>query len=184
MNKNNSLKEKTKSVEHLYKNIFNIKESLQDAISVALETSNLAAEFGGEISRVLTSQINDYLVPTISKYIEDGSTPGAIAPLITFLDSVPLAMTRQEPAADVIAPSAVNAGETQEVQGVPTLPGAAVAESKKTRSIKESQLSSEINKLEQIIWSSGNIKAERIWDNYSDELLADAQYWDNLSTDS
>lgn len=120
-----------KNVETLYKNIFNIKESLQDAISVALETSNLAAEFGGEISRVITSQINDYLVPTISKFIEDPNTPGSVAPLITFLDSVPLAMTRQEPAADVIAPSAINAGETQEVQGVPTLPGAAIAESKK-----------------------------------------------------
>ncbi len=124
-------KEAKKSVETLYKGIFSIKESLQDAIQQALEVSNTASEFGGEISRVLTSQINDYFIPNISKYIEDESTPGAIAPLVTFLDSVPLAMTRQEPAAEVIAPSAVNAEETQTVKEVPTLPGAAVSESKR-----------------------------------------------------
>ncbi len=143
-----------KNVESLYKQIFNIKESLQDAVSVALETSNLAAEFGGEISRVLTSQINDYLVPTISKYIEDVNTPGAIAPLITFLDSVPLAMTRQEPASDVIAPSAVNPGETQEVQGVPTLPGAAVTESKK----KLADINTLLEEIEKDILDDENVK--------------------------
>ncbi len=143
-----------KNVESLYKQIFSIKESLQDAVSVALETSNLAAEFGGEISRVLTSQINDYLVPTISKYIEDGSTPGAIAPLITFLDSVPLAMTRQEPAADVIAPSAINPGETQEVQGVPTLPGAAISESKK----KLADINALLEELEDDMLNDDNVK--------------------------
>ena len=108
-----------KNIETLYKNIFAIKESLQDAISVAQETSSLAAEFGGEISRVITSQINDYLVPVISKYVEDQETPGAVGPLITFLDSVPLAMTRQEPNQAVIAPSPIDTTAPAD-QGVPT----------------------------------------------------------------
>jgi len=130
--KKTSLKEKKASVEVLYKNIFSIKESLQDAISVAQETSNIASEFGGEISRVITSQINDYLVPVISKYIEDNATPGAVAPLITFLDSVPLSMTREEPTPDVVAPSPIDTTGSQRIQAPPTLEGAAVqTESKK-----------------------------------------------------
>lgn len=85
-----------KSIEDLYSSLFAIQESIQDATQLAAEAANLAGMFGGEISRVVTEQLNKYFIPAVSKYAEDGSTPGAIAPIITFLDSVPLAMTREE----------------------------------------------------------------------------------------
>ena len=127
------LNEKKASVETLYKNIFSIKESLQDAISTAQETANVASEFGGEISRVITSQISEYLVPVLSKYIEDPQTPGSVAPLITFLDSVPLAMTREEPNPDAIAPSPIDTTASQQVQAPPVLDGAAAMSENKRR---------------------------------------------------
>ena len=67
-------KAKRKSVEDLYKSIFSMKESLQDAIAVAQEVANTAETFGGEISRVLTTQINKYFIPAIAKYIDDENT--------------------------------------------------------------------------------------------------------------
>ena len=59
---------KTKNIETLYKNIFAIREALQDAVAVAQESSNNASEFGGEISRVITDQINNYLIHYSKKH--------------------------------------------------------------------------------------------------------------------
>lgn len=103
------LKEKgsKKSIEELYNAIFAIREALQDATQLAAETATIAEAFGGEISRVITSQINEYFIPAISKYIDDDKTPGAIAPLVTFLDSVPLAMTRQPPEPQQTTPAPI-----------------------------------------------------------------------------
>lgn len=96
-----------RSIEDLYSALFAIQEAVQDATQLASEASNIAGLFGGEISRVVTEQLNNYFIPTVAKYAEDPNTPGSIAPLITFLDSVPLAMTREEPNPAVNAPTPV-----------------------------------------------------------------------------
>jgi len=96
-----------KNVEELYKSIFAIRDALQDAVQLASEASNIAEDFGGEIAKVLTAQFNQYFIPSISKYIDDDSTPGAMSPLITFMDSVPLAMTRQEPEPEITTPAPI-----------------------------------------------------------------------------
>jgi hypothetical protein len=98
-----------KSVEELYSAIFAIREALQDATQLAAEAAVIAEAFGGEISRVITSQLNQYFIPAISKYIDDEKTPGAMSPLVTFLDSVPLAMTRQEPQPAQTTPAPIQA---------------------------------------------------------------------------
>lgn len=100
-----NLTEKKKSIEELYKAIFTIRESLQEAVSLAQEAVNIAQQFGGEIPRVITDQLNTYFIPTVAKYIDDESTPGAMTPLVVFLDSVPLAMTREEPEIEEITPT-------------------------------------------------------------------------------
>lgn len=96
-----------KNVEELYKSIFSIKEALQDAVQLASESANIAQSFGGEIAKVITAQLNQYFIPAVSRYIDDENTPGAMSPLITFLDSVPLAMTRQEPEPEEITPAPI-----------------------------------------------------------------------------
>lgn len=93
-----------KSIEDLYSALFAIQESIQDATQLAAEAANIAGMFGGEISRVVTDQLNTYFIPSVAKYAEDADTPGSIVPLITFLDSVPLAMTREEPKPEVATP--------------------------------------------------------------------------------
>lgn len=98
-----------KSVEELYSAIFAIREALQDASQLAAEAAVIAEAFGGEISRVITAQLNQYFIPAISKYIDDEKTPGAMSPLVTFLDSVPLAMTRQEPEPEQTTPAPIKA---------------------------------------------------------------------------
>jgi hypothetical protein len=91
------LAEAKKNVEDLYKAIFALREALQDATQLASEAATIAESFGGEISRVMTEQLNKFFIPGISKFIDDTNTPGAAGPLVTFLDSVPLALTREEP---------------------------------------------------------------------------------------
>jgi hypothetical protein len=75
---------------------------------MASEVSVIADAFGGEIARVITEQINKYFIPSITKFIDDKETPGAMAPLVTFLDSVPLAMTREEPSPEQTTPNPIN----------------------------------------------------------------------------
>lgn len=102
-----NLKEKKKSIEELYKALFSIRESLQESVSMAQEAVNISQQFGGEIPRVVTDQLNSYFIPIISKFIDDEDTPGAMTPLVVFLDSVPLAMTREEPTPEEITPSPI-----------------------------------------------------------------------------
>lgn len=98
---------KKKSVEELYNGIFSIRESLQDIVQLASDVVTMSQTFGGEIPRVLTEQLNQYFIPAITKFIDDESTPGAMTPLVTFLDSVPLAMTREEPQPQQLPPTPV-----------------------------------------------------------------------------
>lgn len=96
-----------KNVEELYKAIFAIRDALQDAQQLAAEAAVISDAFGGEIARVITAQINTFFIPGISKFIDDEKTPGAMSPLITFLDSVPLAMTRGAPDPQQVTPAPV-----------------------------------------------------------------------------
>ena len=96
-----------KNVEELYKAIFAIRDALQDAQQLAAEAAVMSDAFGGEIARVITAQINAFFIPGISKFIDDEKTPGAMSPLITFLDSVPLAMTRGAPDPQQVTPAPV-----------------------------------------------------------------------------
>ena len=100
---------KKRNVEELYNAIFAIREALQDAVQLASEAANIAGDFGGEISRVITAQLNNHFIPNVSTYIDSEDTPGSTTPLITFLDSVPLAMTRQSPEPDEVTPAPVQA---------------------------------------------------------------------------
>lgn len=93
-----------KNVEELYKGIFTIREKLQEVVQLASEIVTMSQAFGGEIPRVLTEQLSKYFIPEITKFIDDDKTPGAMTPLVTFLDSVPLAMTRQEPQPQSLPP--------------------------------------------------------------------------------
>ena len=107
-----------KSVEELYRAIFAIRDALQDAQQLAAEAAVMSDAFGGEIARVITAQINTYFIPGISKFIDDAETPGAMSPLITFLDSVPLAMTRGEPEPQQVTPAPVANAQLAEPTGV------------------------------------------------------------------
>jgi len=114
-----------RSVEELYEGIFAIRDSLQEIIQQANEVATIATDFGGEIARVITLQINKYFIPGIAKYLDNETTPGAVNPLITFLDSVPLAMTRIEPEPTKVAPAPIQAnvatppGTNEEVPATP-----------------------------------------------------------------
>lgn len=113
---------KKKSVEELYKSIFSIRDKLQEALQLAADVSNQAQAFGGEISRVLTEQFNKFFIPEITKFVDDANTPGAMLPLVSFLDSVPLAMTRGEPTPQEIAPMPINATAEANIAAPPTAP--------------------------------------------------------------
>lgn len=111
---------KKKSVEELYNGIFTIRESLQEVVQLAGDVVTMSQAFGGEIPRVLTEQFSSYFIPAITKFIDDEETPGAMTPLITFLDSVPLAMTREEPQPQQLPPAAAPATPLAEPPTGPT----------------------------------------------------------------
>jgi hypothetical protein len=105
---------KRPDVTKLYDNIFTIKELLVEIVNTALETANDAESFGGEVARIVTSQLRQDFVPIMQKYIDEESNPASMLSLVKFLDSVPLAWVRtgpeQEPGmttgSDIFAPSA------------------------------------------------------------------------------
>jgi len=135
MNRLNEKKGSRKSVEELYSAIFAIRDALQDATQLAAEAAVMAEAFGGEIARVITNQLNAYFVPALAKYIDDEETPGAMGPLVTFLDSVPLAMTRQEPQPEQTTPAPIKA----ELAAPPTAAPAAGSYAAQTAPVAESR---------------------------------------------
>lgn len=84
------------NVESLYKDIFNLRDSLIDILEKSQDVASSAGSFPGIISNVLTEQFNKYFIPGIKAYVEDLKTPGSIAGVIKFLDAVPLAYTREK----------------------------------------------------------------------------------------
>lgn len=150
-----------KSVEELYRAIFAIRDALQDAQQLAAEAAVMSDAFGGEIARVITAQINTFFIPGISKFIDDAETPGAMSPLITFLDSVPLAMTRGEPEPQQVTPAPV--ANPQLAEPASTAQPAAGSYAAKTQ---------ESRKRETI--------EDRVKRGYSKGLLTPKQAFDNL----
>lgn len=94
-----------KNIESLYSALFSMRSTLEDMVQEAQGVINSANQFGGEINRVVGEQMQKYFIPTIHKMIDDTSTPGSLKGVITFLDSVPLAMTRVEPQAEQVSPA-------------------------------------------------------------------------------
>lgn len=81
-----------------------IKTMVDDVDTKIKEMLNDANDFGGVISRVFKEQLVQYFLPEVQKVaqpldnlINGDRVPGSLKDLTIFLDSVPLAMIRQEP---------------------------------------------------------------------------------------
>lgn len=105
------------NIAKLYDKLFTIKEMLSEVVNTAMEAANDAESFGGEVARVITSQLRQDLIPAAQKYIDDANTPASAAAMIQFLDSVPLAWIRIGPEND---PRAAASGSAMMGQGVDT----------------------------------------------------------------
>lgn len=93
------MQEAKSSAEKLYNTLFKMREQMQEIANMAQELASDASEYGGEISRVLREQCINYLIPALKGLVSDPNQPGAIEPIIEFLDSCPLAFIREEPEA-------------------------------------------------------------------------------------
>lgn len=106
---NRKIREAKSSAEKLYNTLFKMREQMQEIANMAQELASDASEYGGEISRVLREQCINYLIPALKGLVSDPNQPGAIEPIIEFLDSCPLAFIREEPEApqgpDPVAPN-------------------------------------------------------------------------------
>ena len=87
------------SAEKLYNTLFKMRDQMQEIANMAQELAGDASEYGWEISRVLREQCINYLIPALKGLVSDPNQPGAIEPIIEFLDSCPLAFIREEPEA-------------------------------------------------------------------------------------
>ena len=97
----NKLYDNIKAIQDSLEAMKNIVEDIKEKVKTTLNDSN---EFGGVISRVFKEQLGGYLTPKIEQVITpiqeliDGDRiPGSLKDLTIFLDSVPLAMIREEP---------------------------------------------------------------------------------------
>ena len=93
------MQEAKSSAEKLYNTLFKMRDQMQEIANMAQELASDASEYGGEISRVLREQCINYLIPALKGLVSDPNQPGAIEPIIEFLDSCPLAFIREEPEA-------------------------------------------------------------------------------------
>lgn len=87
-----------------------IKELVADINRDAKELMNDANDFGGVVSRIFKEQMAKYFIPEtvkiaepVDKLIAGDRVPGSLKDLTIFLDSVPLAMIRQEPSISELA---------------------------------------------------------------------------------
>lgn len=85
------------NITKLYDKIFAVREMLTEAVNTAMEAANDAEAFGGEVSRVVTGQLRQGLLPMLQQYVDDESNQSSMASIIKFLDSVPLAWVRTGP---------------------------------------------------------------------------------------
>ena len=99
MRSKRKMQEAKSSAEKLYNTLFKMRDQMQEIANLAQELASDASEYGGEISRVLREQCINYLIPALKGLVSDPNQPGAIEPIIEFLDSCPLAFIREEPEA-------------------------------------------------------------------------------------
>jgi hypothetical protein len=85
------------NITKLYDKIFAVREMLTEAVNTAMEAANDAEAFGGEVSRIVTGQLRQGLLPMLQQYVDDESNQASMASIIKFLDSVPLAWVRTGP---------------------------------------------------------------------------------------
>lgn len=97
----NKLYDNIKAIQDSLEAMKNIVEDIKEKVKTTLNDSN---EFGGVISRVFKEQLGGYLTPKIEQVvspiqelINGDRIPGSLKDLTIFLDSVPLAMIREEP---------------------------------------------------------------------------------------
>lgn len=110
-----------------------IKTMVADVDTKIKEILNDANDFGGVISRVFKEQLVQYFLPEVQKIgepldnlISGDRIPGSLKDLTIFLDSVPLAMIRQEPTitelAEPVVPKDTHIAEpstTNEIDSIP-----------------------------------------------------------------
>lgn len=97
-------------IKDLQDNLEAIKNLVGEVDSKIKEVLNDANDFGGVISRVFKEQLAGYFLPGVQKVAEplddlisNTDVPGSLKGLTVFLDSVPLAMIRQEPTISELA---------------------------------------------------------------------------------
>lgn len=91
------------NITKLYDKLFKLKDTLDSARALCDEVIAEAQQFGGEIARVIPGQITKYTIPTLEKLLSETNTPGAIIPLVVFLDNIPLGQARAQKT-DVLPP--------------------------------------------------------------------------------
>jgi hypothetical protein len=117
------------NISKLFDDLFSIKEMLSEVVNTAMEAANEAESFGGEVTRVITGQLRQGLIPSIQKYIDDANTPSSISTMTNFLDTVPLAWVRPGPEAaraGVPGQESQMGAEVPNQGGNPTAPQGAV----------------------------------------------------------
>lgn len=95
------LKEARGNVEELYNLLSKMSKALIDVVTDAGELVQASSQYGGELARVIAEQMNSYFIPYITKIVSDETVPGDLSGIVKFLDSVPLAMIRQNPIPDI-----------------------------------------------------------------------------------
>lgn len=107
----NKLYDRIKTIKGSLESIESTVESIQGEVKELLADSD---SFGGVISKVFKEQLAKYFIPGLTKMVEpiqglkDGDrVPGSLKDLVIFLDSVPLAMVREEPSVAELAAPAV-----------------------------------------------------------------------------
>lgn len=97
----NKLYDNIKAIQDSLEAMKNLVDDIKEKVKTTLNDSN---EFGGVVARVFKEQLGGYLTPKveelvnpISEMISGDRIPGSLKDLTIFLDSVPLAMIREEP---------------------------------------------------------------------------------------
>ena len=97
----NKLYDNIKAIQDSLEAMKNLVDDIKEKVKTTLNDSN---EFGGVVARVFKEQLGGYLTPKveelvkpIQEMINGDRIPGSLKDLTIFLDSVPLAMIREEP---------------------------------------------------------------------------------------
>lgn len=97
----NKLYDNIKALQDSLEAMKNLVDDIKEKVKTTLNDSN---EFGGVVARVFKEQLGGYLTPKveelvkpIQEMINGDRIPGSLKDLTIFLDSVPLAMIREEP---------------------------------------------------------------------------------------